>query len=262
MLRSAGGTKDFFYLLVKDLSLGLIFRYRLIASAATKPQIVKSFAYLKEKTAMRRFLPILLLFLLILPGCGPSQQITVTWINPERSENAPFEKIFVLVMSPNAETNFRVEDRLAGIIASRGQEYVLSSMVFPPNTRISENFTKEQMAEAIRRTGCDAVFIIAEVDVKEVTHYKPGVSYSPYAYNHFGSYYGYYNYYYPMIYSPGYYTTDRTFYIETIFFDLEKDDPLWLIMSEAYNPASLDSWFDVYIRQLFEELRREGLVSE
>jgi hypothetical protein len=211
---------------------------------------------------MRYIFTFLLLTSLILSGCGPSQQITGSWINPERSENMPFKKIFVMVMSPNTANNFQIEDRLAGIISARGQEYVLSSMVFPPNTRISENFTREQMAEAIRRTGCDAVFILSEVDVMSVETYHPGVSYSAYDYNHYRSFYGYYNYYYPMIYSPGYYSTDRTFYIETIFFDLDKDEPLWLIMSEAYNPTSLDNWFEVYMRQLLDELRREGLIQE
>jgi hypothetical protein len=211
---------------------------------------------------MRSLLPLFALATLCLSGCGPSQQITGSWINPEGSENVPFEKIFVMIMSPNTENNFRIEDRLAGIISARGQEFVLGSNVFPPNTRITDSFSKEQMAEAIRRTGCDAVFIIAEVDVKQVETYRPGVSYSAYDYNHYRSYYGYYNYYYPMIYSPGYYSVDRTFYIETIFFDLEMDEPLWLIMSEAYNPASLESWFDVYIRQLMDELRKEGLIAE
>jgi len=78
----------------------------------------------------------------------------------------------------------------------------------------------------------------------------------------YGSYYGYYRYYSPMVYSPGYYTTDKTYYIETNFYDLEEDLLLWSIQSEAYNPSSLDSWFDQYSFNLLNELAREGLIED
>jgi hypothetical protein len=65
-----------------------------------------------------------------------------------------------------------------------------------------------------------------------------------------------------MVYSPGYYTTDKTYYIETNFYDLEEDLLLWSIQSEAYNPSSLDSWFDEYSFNLLNELAREGLIED
>ncbi|MCK5135429.1 MAG: hypothetical protein KAR19_06535 [Bacteroidales bacterium] len=203
---------------------------------------------------------IILLFALAFSGCGPSQKITNSWINPEAGSKSPYESIFVIVLSPNKETSFSVEDRMAAIIASRGQKVVLSSAVFPPNLSISENFTREQMAEAIKRTGCDAVFVIALLDVKTVEYYQPGRAYYPMNYGMYGSYYGYYNHYYPQVYSSGYYSNDKTYYIESNFYDLEQDQLLWSIQSEAYNPSSLDSWFDRYSYDLLNELKKEGLI--
>jgi len=205
---------------------------------------------------------VLLSAVLLLHACGPSQRITATWINPDAGSNAPYKSIFVIVLSQNKETSFSVEDRLAGVIASRGQKIVLSSAVFPPNLSISENFTREQMAEAIKRTGCDAVFMVALLDVKSVDSYHPGRAYYPMNYGMYGSYYGYYNHYYPQVYSPGYYTSDKTYYIETNFYDLANDQLLWSIQSEAYNPSSLDSWFETYISDLLSELRNQGLIGE
>jgi hypothetical protein len=149
-----------------------------------------------------------LLFALTLSACGPSQKITSSWINPEAGNKSPYESIFVIVLSQSKETSFSVEDRIASLIAARGQKFVISSAVFPPNISISENFTREQMADAIRKTGCDAVFVIALLDVKSVESYHPGVAYAPMNYNMYGSYYGYYNYYYPQVYSSGYYSND------------------------------------------------------
>lgn len=203
-----------------------------------------------------------LLIALIVSGCGPSQKITNSWINPEARNKDPYKSIFILVLSQSKENSFSVEDRLAGMIASRGQKFVISSAVFPPNLSISENFTREQMAEAIGRTGCDAVFVIAVLDVKTEEYYQSGTSYYPMSYGFNGSYYGYYNHYYPRVYSPGYYSSDKTYYIETNFYDLAEDQLLWSIQSEAYNPSSIDSWFDTYASNLLSELQQEGLISK
>jgi len=204
----------------------------------------------------------MLLFALAISACGPSQKITNSWINPEAGSRAPYKSIFVMVLTQNEGNSFSVEDRMAGIIASRGQKAVVSTSVFPPSFSGSEDFTREQMAEAIKRTGCDAVFVIAVLDVMAVESYQPGRAYYPMSYGMYGSYYGYYNYYSPMVYSPGYYTTDKTYYIETNFYDLEQDQLLWSIQSEAYNPSSLDSWFDRYSYDLLNELKKEGLIEK
>jgi len=203
----------------------------------------------------------IMISVLTLSGCGPSQRITNSWINPEAGSKGPYHSIFVIVLSPSNATSYSVEDRLAGIISSRGQKVVVSSAVFPPNLSISENFTREDMAAAIARTGCDAVLTVAQLDVKTVESYHPGSVYYPMSYGMYGSYYGYYNYYYPRIYTPGYYSTDRTYYIETNFYDLAEDRLLWSIQSEAYNPTSLDSWFDRYASDLLNELEKEGLIT-
>lgn len=211
---------------------------------------------------MKSKIPSILLFSLALSACGPSQKITNSWINPEAGAKEPYESIFVIVISPGTGTSFSVEDRMAETLASRGRKVVVSSSVFPPNISISENFTREQMAEAIKRTGCDAVFLIALLDVKSVETYQPGRAYYPMSYGMYGSYYGYYNHYYPQVYSPGYYTTDNTYYIETNFYDLEQDQLLFSIQSEAYNPSSIDSWFDRYSSDLINELKNEGLIQK
>ena len=203
-----------------------------------------------------------LLFIAILFGCGPSQKITVSWINPDAYNKGPYKSIFVMVLAENMSTSFDVEDRMAATINSRGNKAVLSSSVFPPNLSLGENFTRDQMAEAIKRTGCDAVFIIAVLDVLSVETYNPGTSYYPMNYGMYGSYYGYYSHYYPQVYSPGYYSTDKTYYIETNFYDLESDLLLWSIQSEASNPSSIESWFKEYSYQLLKELKNEGLITD
>ena len=208
-----------------------------------------------------KFLVVPLLALMV-SACGPSQKITNSWINPEAASRDPYKSIFVIVLSQNTGNSFSVEDRMAGIISSRGQKAVVSSSVFPPKLSISDDFTREDMAAAIKRTGCDALFMISVLDVQSVETYQPGRAYYPMNYGMYGSYYGYYSYYSPMVYSPGYYTTNKTYYIETNFYDVNEDLLLWSIQSEAYNPSSIDKWFDQYSYDLLNELANEGLIDD
>ena len=202
-----------------------------------------------------------LLLVTLLSGCA-SQKITTSWINPEAKSKGPYESIFVMVLAQSNAASFDIEDRMADTFASRGRKSVVSSSVFPAQLSAAESLTRDQMAEAISRTGCDAVFIIAVLDVLSVETYNPGTAYYPMNYGMYGSYYGYYNHYYPQVYSPGYYSTDKTYYIETNFFDIATDQLLFSIQSEAYNPSSLDRWFNEYSYQLIKELKSEGLITQ
>ncbi|MEA3479444.1 MAG: hypothetical protein U9R60_14765 [Bacteroidota bacterium] len=202
-----------------------------------------------------------LLLSIVLSGCA-SQKITTSWINPEAKSKGPYESVFVMVLAQSNAASFDIEDRMAETFASRGRKSVVSSSVFPAQLSAAESLTRDQMAEVIKRTGCDAVFIIAVLDVLSVETYNPGTAYYPMNYGMYGSYYGYYNHYYPQVYSPGYYSTDKTFYIETNFYDVASDQLLFSIQSEAYNPSSLDSWFKEYSYNLTKELKKEGLISK
>jgi hypothetical protein len=203
-----------------------------------------------------------LLIAIFISACGTSQKITNSWINPNALEKDPYKSIFVMVLSPDNGASFDIEDQMALTINSRGNKAVRSTDVFPPNISLSETFTKEQLAEAIKKTDCDAVFVLAVLDVKSETYYQSSGYYSPMNYGMYGSYYGYYNYYYPQVYAPGYYTTSKTYYIESNFYDLEADELLWSIQSEASNPSSIDSFFKEYSYNLLNLLKKEKLITK
>ena len=111
----------------------------------------------------------------------------------------------------------------------------------------------------ITKTGCDAVLILALLDSKVVESYNPGTSYYPMNYGYYGNFYGYYNHYYPQVYSPGYYSVDKTFYLEANLYDIAKDKLVWSIQSEARNPKDLQDWFRNYSVLLMNHLKSKGL---
>jgi len=201
----------------------------------------------------------MLLLALVMYGCGPTQKITGSWASPDAKSFGPFTKVFVMVLSENKTANYNIESQMAKILISKGFKVVKSNDIYPPSFSATQDFTKEQLATSIAKTGCDAILILALLDSKEVESYNPGTVYAPVNYGYYGSYYGYYNHYYPQVYSPGYYSVDKTFYLEANLYDLKADKLVWSIQSEARNPKDLSSWFKGYSVMLMNHLKSKGL---
>jgi hypothetical protein len=200
-----------------------------------------------------------LLLSLIMWGCGPTQKITGSWASPEATANGPYNKVFVVVLSPNSTANYDIEAQMANTLISRGFKVLRSTDIFPPKFSITQDLTREQLTEAIAKRGCDAVLMLSLLDSKEVESYNPGTVYAPVNYGYYGSYYGYYNHYYPQVYSPGYYSVDKTYYLETNLYDLAADKLLWSVQSEARNPKDINTWFKSYSNMLISHLKSKGL---
>lgn len=195
-------------------------------------------------------------------ACSPSQKITSYWASQEAISKEPYKTIYVMAITQNESMQPTVENKLADVLNSRGRKVMLNSDIYPPSFSAVKQLSKEQLVEAITNAGCEAVLTLAVLDTKTETTYNQGTTYSPMNYGHYGSYYGYYNHYYPVVYTPGYYSTDKTYYIETNFFDVKTDQLLWSIHSQAYNPSNLDSFVKEYSSIILNKLREEGLISK
>jgi len=207
-----------------------------------------------------------IIFILLLTasitGCGPTQKITGSWNDPQATSMGPYNKIFIMVISQNHVANYDIEDQMAKTLIAKGFRVIRSTDIFPPKFSLSESYTRESLAETIKKNGCDAVLTLALLDTKKVETYHPGAAYYPYNYGYYGSYYSYYNYYSPMVNSPSYYTTDKTFYLETNAYDVASDKMIWSVQSEAQNPNSVKDWFKSYSYMLIGHLKSKGLAKK
>jgi hypothetical protein len=68
--------------------------------------------------------------------------------------------------------------------------------------------------------------------------------------------------YYPVVYTPGYYTFEKVYYLESNFYDLASDKLLWSVQSESHEPSGLKSWFNSYSYMLINHLKKEGLIKK
>lgn len=208
---------------------------------------------------------ILLLFVLLLTiaACKTPQKVTSTWVNKEALPRGPYKSIMVIVMAKDISAKFALEKQLADLFRSRGKKVVESGDIFPPSLAGDSKNSREILKGAIARSGCDAVFTAAVLDVKTETSYQQGTYLSPVSmYDFYGNYGSYYAYRMDQVYEPGYYTENKTYFLETNFYDLKDDLLLWSIQSSATNPSDLEKFFKEYSTIILMELKKQGLVTK
>jgi hypothetical protein len=205
----------------------------------------------------------LCVFLLI--SCGPTQKITSSWINPEIKERPKYTKIFIMALAQNQSYKATIEQDLAYAANAKKLQVIKSSEFFQPNFTSSGSNTpvdKEVILKKVREAGCDVIMTVALVDKKSETRYVPGTTtYSPYmGYGGMGAYGfgGYYGYAYPSMYStPGYYTEDKTYFMQANLFDAASEKLIWAAQSEAYDPTKISTFSKDYADLLVERLNRD-----
>lgn len=212
-----------------------------------------------------------LLWFLILSAlffsCSSSQRITTSWVNPERPQKK-YSTVFVAALIQNNQLKYAIEGDLGAAAKSKGFNVVRGYEIFPPNFNKENMRDRDLVLKLIRDKGCDVILSVAIIDQKSETRYvQSGISvgyvpysgYGPYGtYGSFGTgFYGYYNYWSPTLYTPGYYTTDKTYFIEANAYDAETQQLIWSVQSKAYNPSGIEKSSKEYTALLVEQFEKD-----
>ena len=196
---------------------------------------------------------------------GSSMRIMATWIdNKDSIKPQPGRhKTFIFAMTQNYEAELNLETDLAAAAAARGVLTVKCIDAFGPILTVDKMPKTDVMLKAIRDLGCDYIFTIAVVDQKSVTHYvPPSASTSVYVpYSGYGYYYSGYYAWSPTIYSPGYYSTDKTYFIESNLFSATSEKMLVSMQSKVVNPPDITKASKQYTDMLVTELQAHGLLK-
>ncbi len=194
-------------------------------------------------------------------ACKPSQRILTAWVNPDRPAKK-YTTVFVAALIQRSDLKFAIEDDLGNAAKKKGFNVVKGYELFPPNFNKDNMKDKDLVLKTIANKGCDVILSVAIIDIKSETHYTPASGYTPYAgYGPYGAYgagfYGYYTYWSPTIYSPGYYTTDHTYFVEANAYDVETQAMIWSVQSKAYNPKSIESASKEYTALLMDQFEED-----
>ncbi|MCU0374889.1 MAG: hypothetical protein MUF24_06235 [Chitinophagaceae bacterium] len=197
----------------------------------------------------------------LLSACGASNNSTAVWVDREKIQGKTFKKLLVMVMSGNVNARTMLENSLADAATQKGYTVVKSMDIMPPTFSSGDKPDEALIKEKVKASGCDGVVIASLQSKEEQTRYVPGTSrydmmpYRPWI----GSYWGFYGRFYPGIYQPGYYTEDKSYFMQTNFYDLRSDDLLWSVQSEIFNPVSLKGFAKDYTRSVQKQLAKAGI---
>lgn len=64
------------------------------------------------------------------------------------------------------------------------------------------------------------------------------------------------------MYDPGYYVTDKTYFLETNLYNAASGQLVWSAQSETVNPTSIDAFAEEYPEVLLERMVKDGLLVQ
>lgn len=204
----------------------------------------------------------LLLLILFATGCS-SVTFTGTWKNNEKLTAKAYKTIFIAVLTEDQQAKLIVENDLASAIEAQGFKAVKSTDVFSPNFTNQNTPDENTMLGIIRSKGCDGILTATLLDQMTETRYVPGTTtYAPMPrYGYYGRYWPYYRQTYPVVYEPGYYTKDKTYFFENNFYDVADGELLFSMQSKTVNPSKLTNFSKEYAVALISQLKKEGIIK-
>jgi hypothetical protein len=221
--------------------------------------------FVLKKKHMKQQMKIFSMALLMvgIMSCGSATKITGSWINPDaKGKPSNNKSVFIASLSRNMEVRTKLEAALADEAAKHNIKAIKSTDYFTPEFYQNKP-TKEQLLSQIKKTGADAILTVTLINRESNTRYVPGsAGYAPMpGFRWYGGFYSYYNYWYPYLYDPGYYVTDKTYFLETNLYDVDTEELIWSAQSQTVNPASIDQFVKDYPKKLVARMEKDGLLT-
>ena len=187
-----------------------------------------------------------------LASCGPSTKIEKSWMEPGSSVSpAASNKTLVVAMVKDETSRRVIEDQLSKRIGGGA----VSSY-----TIVSTDMLKTGSEDALRQKVTEGKFthilLMRLADVEKETSYVPGTTTSFY-----GGYGRYYGYGAGMYSTPGYYTTDKNYFVETTVYTVSPDKLVWTGTTKTVNPSKLDKAVNDIADVVSEKMKKDGFLK-
>ena len=190
-------------------------------------------------------------------ACGPTTKLEKSWADPSfNASMKPFTKILVVAPLRDQNSQRIAEDKIVKQLKQGTTGVQSYTYLQPADTAVTLVESK------LKNDGFDGLIVMRLTTIEKSLSYNPGTYYGyPY-----GGYYGYHGYgyygYYGGGYSPGYYSEDKTFLVETNFYSIRDRKLLWSGTTSTLNPTSLDQSLDQIISAIKYELKQKGLITK
>jgi hypothetical protein len=205
------------------------------------------------------FIPSLLFVL----ACSPGIKVTNSWKDPAPdTAGKKYHAIFITALTDNQFARNTMEENLAEAAQARGYSTTRSSLVLTPTFAQNRIPSKDDILQKVKESNSDAIFTVALISKEDKARYVQGEVNSAPSYGWYGSFGGYYGTIAGPIYTPGYYATDKTYYLESNLFDARTEKLLWSVRTEAYNPSSIEKFCKQYTETMIKQLEKDRIVKK
>lgn len=191
---------------------------------------------------------------LSLAAACASTRIVDRWRNPEVGAIS-FEKVVAMAIVKDAGRRRVLEDAMAAEIQAVGAT-AQPAYTFVPDEQVRDDAAARRHFE---REGFDGAVMLRVVGANTTQTYVPGrVTAVPVYYR---TLWGYYRYWVPVEYDPGYVRTDRNVRVETIVYSVKDEQMVWSGLSETLNPDSARALVRGVAKAVVSDLRRDRLLK-
>jgi hypothetical protein len=195
---------------------------------------------------------LLFVFLLIgMTACSPSTEIVKSWRDPGSvvSESSS-KKILVVGLVKDEGSRRIVEDNLVKKFNGKAvaSYTVLTEEMVKAN---KEGVLEQKLSEG----GFTHILLVRLADIENETSYVPGTTTG-----YYGGYGRYYGYGAGMYGTPGYYTTDKNYYIETAVYSINPDKLLWTGTTKTVNPTKIEQTVNEIAQAVNDQMKKDGFL--
>jgi hypothetical protein len=186
-----------------------------------------------------------------------STEIVSSWKDPATTISGnQIDKILFIALVKDESYRRVVEDKLVALSNGKG----VASYTFVKGGNLTKT-DKAGITQRLKADGTDLIVIMRLLDVKEETRYIPGSGMNGYGgMPGYGGYWGGYSYAAPMYYTPGYYTTDKKYLVETNVYSVEQDKLLWSGTTSSMNPSNIETTTAEIVDAVIEKMKKEGFL--
>ena len=185
-------------------------------------------------------------------GCGPSTKIVKSWQEPGASVTKNADNKTLVISLVKDETSRRViEDQL---IKRLNDKAVASYTILTPDLLKEAN--EEMLNEKLKEGNFTHVLLMRLADVEKETSYVPGTTTG-----YYGGYGRYYGYGAEMYSTPGYYTTDKNYFVETTVYTINPNKLVWTSTTKTVNPSKMEKTVNEIADVVSAKMKKDGFLK-
>ncbi len=188
----------------------------------------------------------------ILLSCGPSTKIVKTWQEPGASvTQSAGNKTLVISMVKDESSRRVIEDQLVKRISG---STVASYTILTPELLKEAN--EATLSDKLTQGQFTHVLLMRLGDVEKETNYVPGTTTAFY-----GGYGRYYGYGAGMYSAPGYYTTDKNYFVETTVYTVNPNKLIWTGTTKTVNPSKMEKTVNEIADVVSAKMKTDGFLK-